>query len=580
MLDLRYPNIQFERRNWTSLNGKWDFYMPLRDEKVYSINVPFCPESELSGLSIRSEVRECVYEKAFQAPKIEKSERLFLHFGAVDYEAKVYVNGKYVGRHTGGYTPFAFDITQFVVSGENRIKVKVYDDRRENVPSGKQSEKLESYGCFYTNCTGIWQSVWLEVVPENHIKYVKYFPNIVNASVDMEIGTTDEGEIEITVLYEGRTVGYCKSQIACKRTVNIQLSETHLWEIGHGRLYDVVLKYGDDEVHSYFGLREVKFDGMKFLLNGKSVFQRFVLDQGYYKEGVYTPKSEDSFKRDIQLAMMLGFNGIRLHQKVFDPKYLYYCDKLGCMVWGEFPSWGIKYDNLEALGTLAKEWVETVERDFNHPSIVTWCPLNETWKNLEDSRKSRDVRFIDAIYSLTKSIDTTRPCVDVSGGFHGEKTDLYDFHCYEPFDSLKAYIERFEREDILDVPLLYNDDEKQLRYQKGVPVQLSEFGGIKLSDEKTEDPIVETINECAVLTTDDWGYGKAAKTEKEFVQRYEALATLALKCKKISGFCYTQLYDIEQEQNGFFTYERAPKLSQEAMEQIAACNRLTAQIEK
>ncbi|MBQ5926529.1 MAG: beta-galactosidase, partial [Clostridia bacterium] len=450
----------------------------------------------------------------------------------------------------------------------------------ENAPSGKQCDKEASFGCFYTRCTGIWQTVWLEVVPENRITYVKYFPDVANVGVDMEIGTVDEGELEITVLYDGRTVGRAKERIACKKTVRIALSEKHLWEAGNGRLYDVILKFGDDEVHSYFGLREVKFDGMKFLLNGKSVFQRFVLDQGYYQGGVYTPNGEEEFKADIERALKLGFNGIRLHQKVFDPKYLYYCDKLGCMIWGEFPSWGIKYNNLEALGTLTKEWVETIERDFNHPAIVTWCPLNETWKNLEDARKSRDVRFIDATYALTKKIDATRPCVDVSGGFHGNATDLYDFHCYEPYESLKGYIERFEQDDILDVPLLYNDGENNLRYRKGIPVQLSEFGGIKLSDEKTEDPHVETINECAVLTTEDWGYGKAAKSEKEFLERYESLAKLVLNSKKICGFCYTQLYDVEQEQNGFFTYDRKPKLSQETMDRIASCNRLQAEIEK
>jgi beta-galactosidase/beta-glucuronidase len=251
------------------------------------------------------------------------------------------------------------------------------------------------------------------------------------------------------------------------------------------------------------------------------------------------------------------------------------------MVWGEFPSWGVKYNDLSGLGALTREWIETMERDFNHPSIVMWCPLNETWKDLEDLRKSRDVRVVDAMYELTKSLDKTRPCVDVSGGFHGHKSDLYDFHCYESLENLKGYLERLDKEDVLDVPLLYDENEKDLRYVKGMPVQLSEFGGIKmLAEGEKEDSCVPTINECAVTSTEEWGYGKAASSEEEFVKRYEALASLALSCKKISGFCYTQLYDVEQEQNGFFTYGRKPKISEEAMKKIAACNLQIAEIEK
>ena len=580
MFGLEYPNFQFVRENWMNLNGEWDFRVVSERDTAYKINVPFCAESELSGLKLKGFINECVYERKFEKPKTELTERIILHFGAVDYEAKVYINGKYVGKHAGGYTPFSFDITEFVVGGENTVTVKVYDDITDNVPSGKQCLKEESFGCFYTRCTGIWQTVWLEIVPTNHITYIKYFPHIDDVSVDMEIGVQDEGEIEITVLYGGKQVGYLKTQIACKNTFRIPLSEKHLWEIGNGRLYDVVLRYGKDEVKSYFGLREVQYDGMKFLLNGKSVFQRMVLDQGYYPDGIYTPRNEQVMFNDIQTALKLGFNGIRLHQKVFDPKYLYYCDKLGCMVWGEFASWGIKYNDLSALGTLTKEWIETVERDFNHPSIVTWCPLNEAWKNLEDLRKSRDVRFVDAIYALTKSLDQTRPCVDVSGGFHGHETDLYDFHCYEAFENLKAHLERLENDDILNVPLLYDEKETELRYKKGIPVQLSEFGGIKISDGAADEDSVATINECAVLATEDWGYGKAARSEEEFVERYERLVELVISYKKISGFCYTQLYDIEQEQNGFYTYNRVPKFSEAALEKIAACNRLIAEIEK
>lgn len=576
-----HPNPQFERKKWMNLNGEWKFAAKAEPSVLHKINVPFCPESELSGLNIKGFLNECVYEREFFIPTVGLDELLIIHFGAVDYEARVYVNNKYVGKHVGGYTPFSFDITNFVREGENSVKVKVYDNVQDNVPSGKQSEKEESFGCFYTRCTGIWQTVWLEVVPKNHITSVKFFPHIDNSSVDMEISTCDAGEMEITVLYDGKQVGYYKSDISCKATFSVNLSEKHLWEIGEGRLYDVILRYGSDEVKSYFGLREVKFDGYKFLLNGKSVFQRFVLNQGYYPDGVYTPKDDDAIVRDIRAALDLGFNGMRLHQKVFNPKFLYYCDKAGCMVWGEFPSWGIKYYDLSALGTLTREWIETLERDFNHPSVILWCPLNETWKDLKDGRKSRDVRFIDAIYALTKSIDDTRPCVDVSGGYHGHKTDLYDFHCYENLEDLKKYIDRIDDESVLDVPLLYDVKESGLRYRNQLPINVSECGGVKfVLGDSIETKEVPVINECAVTSTEDWGYGKGCNDEDDFVSRYARLVKAISSSSKISGFCYTQLYDVEQEQNGFLTYDRKAKLSDKGILAIKAINQAIAEIEK
>ncbi len=572
------PNFQFARNNQINLNGEWDFTIKSDVEKSYKINVPFCPEAALSGVGIKGFIKECAYERKFTAPQRALDERVIIHFGAVDHEAYVYINERYVGSHQGGYTPFSFDITNFLKHGENTVKMKVYDDPHSNIPTGKQSAKETSYGCFYTRCTGIWQTVWMEVVPKDHIVFVKYFPRVDTVSVDMEIGVCDAGDIEVTVFYEGRQVGYCKSQIECKRTLRVALSEKQLWEIGNGRLYDVVIRYGQDEVKSYFGLREVKFDGRKFMLNGKSVFQRLVLDQGYYPDGVYTATDERMLK-DIQSVLDLGFNGIRLHQKVFDPTYLYYCDKLGVMVWGEFPSWGVRYYDTSALGRLIQEWTETVERDFNHPSIVTWCPLNETWKDLDDARKSRDVRVIDAIYVLTKALDKTRPCVDVSGGYHGHETDLYDFHCYEDIEDLKKYLQRFTDEDILDVPLLY-DETENLKYPSGYPVMISEFGGIRFATKGEELSSVSTVNEGAVLSTTDWGYGDSISDENVFVEKYRQLVSLIYACEKLSGSCYTQLYDIEQEKNGFFRYDRTPKFSAAALREIRECNQMLAAIEK
>lgn len=577
-----HPNPQFQRKSFENLNGKWRLLIKTGAEIIEKqIEVPFCVESELSGVEYKGFIDECIYERDFVVDSLNlKEERLFLNFGAVDYEAKVYINDTYVGKHCGGYTSFSFDITDYVIEGENNIKVKVYDDIKSNVPSGKQCSEEQSYGCFYTRVTGIWQTVWLEKRPCQHVKWVKYYTDIYEGAVTVEVAVEDEGEVELFISYGDKPMGYCKQYIKAKDTTKITLEEKHLWEPGNGRLYDVTVKYGKDEVKSYFGLREVKFEGRKFLVNGKSVFQRFVLDQGYYPDGLYTAPNDEAMINDVNLGEKLGFNGARLHQKVFEPRFLYHCDRLGYMVWGEYPSWGINYDNLDALGVFLQEWTEAVERDFNHPSIILWCPLNETWKDLKDPRKIRDVRFIDAVYNTTKNIDATRPCVDVSGGFHGHYTDLYDFHCYEELSRLERYIQKLNENDELEVPLLYYEGEKSLRYNGYSPVNISEFGGFKFTESEDESNLVNTINECAVTSTEEWGYGRSARTEKEFLDRYQVLASLLLQSPKLSGFCYTQLYDIEQEQNGFYKYDRKPKFSEETMKKIAEINSQKAVVEE
>ena len=410
-----------------------------------------------------------------------------------------------------------------------------------------------------------------------YIKNFKFYPCIETVSVKTEIVTEGVGKTKVEVFYDGKNVGTSEGQIDYKGELVVQLSETHLWEIGKGRLYDVTVTFEEDVVKSYFGLREVSYEGRKFLLNGKSVFQRMVLDQGYYPDGIYTAKNLDELTRDIHLASSLGFNGIRLHQKIFEQRYLYECDKAGIMVWGEFPSWGIKYNTIAFLGEFISQWNENVEQYFNHPSIITWCPLNETWEDLDNSKLIRDVRFIDSVYKTTKVLDITRPCVDVSGGYHGQDTDLYDFHCYETSTKLKGYLDRLQKEDVLDVPLLYADNEN-LKYKQGLPVSVSEFGGIAFGN--FEDCGTQEVNRCAVEHEDSWGYGKVEHDEDRFITRYGDLVKLIIGYDKISGFCYTQLYDIEQEQNGFFTYTRENKFSEKIMEEIVRLNQLIAAIEK
>ncbi len=579
-----HPNPQFRRESYECLNGTWEFELGAAERKTNVplksvIEVPFCPESELSGVNNTDFIADCVYSRLIEVKETDLSGRLVLHFGAVDYKAEVYVNGVKAGGHEGGYTAFEIEITLFVKVGQNRITVAVHDDINDNVPSGKQSRKRESFGCFYTRVTGIWQTVWLERTPKSYIKQVKFYPNIADGSVGVELITEGEEATEINVFYDGRQVGSASGDGYYRHHYEIKLSETHLWEVGKGNLYDVTIKFGGDEVRSYFGLREVGYEGRKFLLNGKSVFQRLVLDQGYYPKGIYTAPYVEDMKRNIALAVGLGFNGLRLHQKVFDRRYLYECDRAGLLVWCEYASWGIRYEDLDALGTFLAEWTETVEQYFNHPCIVTWCPLNEAWANLDDGKKVRDIRFVESAYYVTKTLDHTRPCVDVSGGYHGKCTDLFDFHCYHNAEEITRYIEAIENRGKLIMDTLYPSEiESGAEWDGKTPIHASEYGGVAFHDKNGEINGLQGTVPC-VQEQNAWGYSVCAD-EEAFVEQYIKTTEQFLACDKISGFCYTQLYDVEQEKNGFYNYERKPKLSAEAMQRIADCNRTAARIEK
>ena len=556
-----YPNPLKRRERTVILND--GFLFSFDNRSWQNINVPYCPESKLSGIGYTDFIPECFYKKTFTVEK--DRERVVLNFGAVDYMTTVFVNGKYVGVHTGGYTPFRYDVTNFVHDGENELFLHVRDDKVNNSPRGKQSYKRNSFGCFYTRTTGIWQSVWLEYTSQNHVRDFYFYPDISTPALTVDLLTSGRGTYEIEVFFDGMLAGKATGKISFRKTVNVPLSIKKLWKAGEGNLYDVKIRYEDDEVYSYFGLREVRYEGMDFLLNGEKTYQRFVLDQGYNPDGVYTSPSVEYMEADVLRSLRLGFNGARLHQKVFEPAFLYFCDKHGYMVWGEFPSWGIDFSDSRRLGQFISEWEETLRRDFNHPSVITWCPLNEIWGNWEEPEKKGDTRFCQAVYEFTKLYDKTRPCVDVSGGFHGEKADLFDFHCYESVDKIRGYLKALDEKDALDVPLLYSGD-TAVKYKAGQPVNFSECGGIGLGED-VEDSTSE-VNEGAVRCENHWGYGKTETRAQAFLKRYAELISAIYEGKKLSGFCYTQLYDVEQEVNGFYEYNRKDKFSEEEKNMI------------
>lgn len=552
-----HPDPQFQRKDWLNLNGEWDFEFDFgnsglragvleKDEWSRKINVPFCPESKLSGIEYTDFIAAVWYRKSVTVTEAQLEGRVLIHFGAVDYETYLYVNGEEAGYHKGGYTSFTFDITEFLTAGENVIAVNARDDVRDPlVPRGKQSELYNSHGCDYTRTTGIWQTVWLEFVPKAYVKSFKLFPDTVNATLGVSAVVEGEGAFKAEAFYDGRLVGSFEKTAAGFVSGDIKLSETHLWEVGCGRLYDLKITFGGDEISSYFGLRDIRNDGYKVLINGKSVFQRLVLDQGFYADGIYTAPSDEALEKDIRLSLAVGFNGARLHQKVFEPRFLYHCDRLGYIVWGEFGNWGLDYSRDGALEAMLPQWCESVARDFNHPAIVGWCPFNETWDR--DGRKQND-ELLRIVYRVTKQLDETRPCIDTSGNFHVE-TDIFDVHDYEQ----KVEIFKGNYDRLMTEGVLFERFPDRQEYDGKKPAFVSEYGGIQWSLGSRGDA---------------WGYGNAPKSEQEFIDRYKGLTDALLDNERMFGFCYTQLYDIEQEQNGLYYYDRSPKFDPELFRRI------------
>ncbi|PKM63034.1 MAG: beta-galactosidase [Firmicutes bacterium HGW-Firmicutes-21] len=554
-----YPRPLLVREDWINLNGEWDFETDnsiTGTEKGFfgrasldgKIIVPFCPESVLSGVG-NTDFMNCVwYRRSFELPKSWSGKRVLLNFGAVDYHATVYVNGAYVGEHKGGYTPFTFDITEHLSNKGNYITLCAKDDLRSgNQPAGKQSHLLNSHGCFYTRTTGIWQTVWLECVSDNYIQNIKSVADTETCSVNLEIKLSPcsaGARVTAKAFFEGNPVGESSVKVGSfSAFLNIALQETHLWEVGKGNLYDLeitVEKNGEttDRVSSYFGLRSVCLTEKAFLLNGRSVFGRWVLDQGFYPDGIYTAPSDEALKNDILYSMRLGFNGARLHEKLFEPRFLYWADKLGYMVWGEHGNWGLNITEVGQIEHFLPEWIEAVERDFSHPCIIGWCPLNETW---DYNGKPQSDTLVKMVYDVTKSLDSTRPVIDTSGNFH-VVTDIFDIHDY--CQDVSEFASHYKDS-------LYNNFPHRQTH-RGEPYFISEYGGIK----------------WAVDNSDGWGYGDGPKTEKEFVERYKGLTNVLLNNENIFGFCYTQLYDVEQEVNGLMTYDRKFKFDPEVFKKI------------
>lgn len=556
-----HPRPDAFRTNWMTLNGDWQFEIDQAGDGAArgftsghdlakKITVPFCPESKLSGIGHYDLMTNVWYRREFEVPQSMAGKRVLLHFGGVDYQTWVWVNGQLAGTHVGGNVSFAFEITPFLHAGSNEVVVRAFDDTASGrQPTGKQTHTV-SEGCVYTRTTGIWQPVWLEAVGSSYVSQFSVVPDpdnsrvLITADVD---GTDPDLKLTVEAWAGNKRVG--RDTIPAEWRNNhlvVNLKEKHLWMPGDPFLYDLKFtltrgKKTVDAVTSYFGLRKVSIVGRAILINDKRIFQRLILDQGFYPDGIWTAPSDAELKADIERSMAAGFNGARLHQKVFEPRFLYWADKLGYLVWGEYPNWGFDYKP-ENYANFLNEWVEILERDRNHPAIIGWCPFNETPGNAGELQR--------IIWQETKAIDPTRPALETSGWVHTlPNPEVRDAHNYDqdPVTYKLRWLDYFTTGK-LPLPARYGSNSGDV----GVPFMVSEFGGIGWD------------------TTGGWGYGQGPKDLTEFYARYQGLVDAQLDNPDLFGFCYTQLTDVEQEHNGLYYYNRKPKFDLQKLHAITS----------
>jgi beta-galactosidase/beta-glucuronidase len=548
-----------------------------------AITVPFCPESKLSGIENTDYLNAVWYRRDVAIPATWNTPRILLHFQACDYDTTVWVNGTEVARHRGGFTPFSAEIGPIVKASETAtIVVRARDDNRSAKPSGKQSNGYANAGCHYTRTTGIWQTVWLEPVPATSLQRPRITPMLATSRFHVEVPLTgpsaglrllailsdDRGEVS-------RADVPADADFSPALDLPVPADRLRLWEPGNAFLYDIELKLvaADgtviDSAKSYAGMRSVTLDGFAFKINGKSIFQRQVLDQGYYPDGLMTAPGDAALVEDIRLSMEAGFNSARLHQKVFEERFLYHADRLGYLVWGEFGDWGVRHQIERSIphvhqpaAALLAQWTEVLLRDYSHPSIIGWCPLNETWQDIEDGILALD-DLTAGLFHATKAADRTRPVLDASGYSHRiREADVYDCHDYE------QDVEKFRAnqtglaEGKPFVNKSGNNRAMSIPYA-GQPYFVSEFGGI-------------WWNPNAKETDYSWGYGNKPKSIEEFYTRFEGLCKVLLDNPRMFGYCYTQLTDVFQEQNGVVAFDRSLKFD---MARLRAAQTAPAAIE-
>jgi beta-galactosidase/beta-glucuronidase len=570
-----YPRPQLRRKDWISLNGIWDFAFdedavwtePYTVEWSPKIKVPFSPETRASGLNASGFFCAVWYRRSFDRPELAPGQRLLLHFGAVDYNATVWVNGIKVCSHQGGYTPFHADITDALKgSGAQEIIVRAEDDPLELAkPRGKQDWKLESHSIWYPRTTGIWQTVWLEPVPASYIEVLRWTSDLTRWEIGLEaiIGGARQEGLRLSVHLHVRDLLLAKdaySVVSGEVHRQIALSDPGiddsrnelLWSPSSPTIIDVELELQDrdgrviDSVQSYTALRALSVQGHRFILNGRPLPLQLVLDQGYWPESGLTAPNDEALLNDVLLVKKLGFNGVRKHQKIEDPCYLYWADHVGLLVWEEMPS-AYRYTQ-RSIERLTREWIEVLNRDKSHPSVVAWVPLNESWgvPDLPDSPSQRN--YVQALYYLTKTLDPTRPVIG-NDGWESVATDILGIHDYD--NQPERIAKRYGRDDVESNLFSRERPGGRMLVVDGKantcqPIVLSEFGGIALSTAQHDKNNI-------------WGYSRC-NTPQELLESYRALLEVVRSLPRLAGFCYTQFTDTYQEANGLLFANREPKV--------------------
>lgn len=586
-----YPRPQFVRKDWQDLNGAWDFAFDDANEgeaqgwqqgftSAHTIQVPFVYETKASGIAEESFHPNVWYQRKIEADEKQLSRRVELRFQAVDYVAKVWVNGQFAGRHEGGYSAFSFDITPYLHAGnDNLIVVKAEDSDSCTQPRGKQRWRKDNFGCWYVQTTGIWQSVWLEYLSPTYLNHVKITPNYDDNSVSFEykLGGVAYGnelsarQLQLTtivtmddeVIKQG-TLAVDRESLAA--TVNLQSDklewQVERWSPDNPKLYEVEFVLQEDgetldRVHSYFGLRKISIEDGKVLLNNHPIYQRLILDQGYWQDSHLTPPSEAALLDDIDKIMAMGYNGVRKHQKIEDDRFLYWCDVKGLLVWSEAAA---TYEfNDEAVERFTREWLDIVQQHYNHPCIVTWVPFNESWGIANVFTDTKQQKFTEAIYYLTKSMDPHRPVV-VNDGWEHTISDIITLHDYE--ESGDALSRRYaDKEAVVNNKIAFSNWKYAMAqgYEyRGQPILISEFGGIAFKSEE------------------GWGYGNQVDSDDAFIQRFRSITEAIKDLDYVCGYCYTQVSDVQQEVNGLLTEDRKPKIDMAVIKEINLTRRKSA----
>ncbi len=576
------PRPDFFRADWQTLNGTWEFEFDDEDRGLRegwsdgtrtlsrTIVVPYAFQSKLSGVGETAFHDVVWYRRAFTVPAGWQGRRVLLNFGAVDYDATIWVNGRHAGRHVGGHVGFALDVTDHLRDGDNVVVVRVYDPGTDRtIPRGKQYWQAASEGIWYTRTTGLWQPVWIEAAGHTRIGRLRITPDIDKAQATVEVAVTRALQatgaagpalaLRITAAIDGVTqVASTVSVSGATASAVLVLPNQRLWHPDRPVLYDTTIELVSDDavldrVESYFGQRKVSFHDGRMYLNNAPYFPRMVLDQGYWPESLLTPPSDEAIQYDIRMTKSFGLNGARKHQKAEDPRFLYWADRMGLLVWGEMAN---AHDySADYAARFAAEWQELIVRDYNHPSIVGWVPINESWGVPQILTDPAQQAHAIAMYQMVKSLDATRPVIDNDGWEHTDQTDIMSLHDYaRTGDQLAAKYASL----LTDPSRIPRNGREALvhgaRYN-GAPFMLTEFGGV-------------AYRTGAPGAANEWGYSGVETSRDAYLLRLDGLVKAIRGNPVWAGFCYTQLTDVEQEINGLMTYDRKPKVDPEEYRQI------------